>query len=278
MRRTIRPAEEPLRERHAVKKPGFKATIVALAVVGVCVAVISCATMNRVVVAPPMIPGAKYVGMDTCAPCHEKEVRDFKLSAHARVTIANDKVEGQGCEGCHGPGSLHVEAGGERGKFILNPSKNPETCYQCHLDKQAEFHLPYHHPVPEGRMSCTTCHDPHGSDIKKGRNLVMARVNDTCAQCHREQTRPHVYEHEALREGCVTCHKVHGSINAKLLIERDNNLCLKCHAQVMVPNVGAPTIYIGDSNHNTRLRQGTCYSAGCHTAIHGSNLNDHLRY
>ncbi|MBI5395198.1 MAG: hypothetical protein HZA91_07890 [Verrucomicrobia bacterium] len=190
----------------------------------------------------------------------------------------NEKVVGQGCEGCHGPGSLHAEAGGGRGKFIVNPSKDPKACYQCHLDKQAQMNLPYHHPVREGRMSCSSCHDPHGADIKKGKSLMIARVNDTCAQCHREQTRPHVYEHEALREGCTICHQVHGSVNQKMLIERNQNLCLKCHAQVGIGGAVGANLYIGDSNHNTRVRQGTCYNAGCHTAIHGSNLNDHLRY
>ena len=26
------------------------------------------------------------------------------------------------------------------------------------------------------------------------------------------------------------------------------------------------------------LQQGTCFSAGCHTAVHGSDVNSHLRY
>jgi predicted CXXCH cytochrome family protein len=261
-----------------VKRLGFRATAAVLAAIGVCVVVISCATVNRVVVAPPMIPGATYVGMDTCAPCHEKETRDFKLAFHARITIPDPKGkrEGVGCEGCHGPGSLHVEAGGERGKFIVNPSKNPEACYQCHLDKKAQMNLPYHHPVREGKMNCTSCHDPHGSDIKKGR-LLLARVNDVCAQCHRKQAGPHVFEHPALREGCTTCHQVHGSLNAKMLTERDANLCLKCHAQMQVP-VGPPRIWIGVADHNSRLRQGPCFSSGCHEAPHGSMVSRTLRY
>jgi len=28
-----------------------------------------------------------------------------------------------------------------------------------------------------------------------------------------------------------TCHSPHGTVNAKLLTERDANLCLKCHFQ-----------------------------------------------
>ncbi len=262
----------------------MKLTMGVIAVVAMAVLIISCATVDRVVVAPPMIPGAKYVGMDTCAMCHEKEVKNFKLTQHARVTIPGegDRTEGQGCESCHGPGSLHVDAGGGKGKFIINPGKDPTVCFQCHLDKNAEFSLQYHHPVKEGKMSCTSCHDPHGEDIDKPKGLWLARVNDVCAQCHREQARPHVFEHEALREGCTTCHNVHGSINDKMLVERDNNLCLKCHAQVAAPATSG-TVFIGNMPHagfspTQFLQRGSCFSAGCHTAVHGSDINPHLRY
>jgi hypothetical protein len=35
---------------------------------------------------------------------------------------------------------------------------------------------------------------------------------------------------------------------------------------------------IGKFDHSSRLAQGSCFSAGCHTAVHGSNINPHLRY
>jgi len=240
---------------------------------------ISCATIERVIVAPPMIPGATFVGMDQCALCHEQIAQDFKLTQHARISIPgeDERLEGQGCESCHGPGSLHVEAGGGNGVSIVNPGKSPQACFQCHLEKNAEFSLVYHHPVKEGRMTCTACHDPHGQNAPLPPGMFVGRVNEQCAQCHREQTRPHVFEHEALREGCTTCHNVHGSINDKLLTERDNNLCLKCHAQVALPAT-AGTTFMGAFDHTPFLRQGTCFSAGCHTAVHGSDINSHLRY
>ena len=250
---------------------------------------LSCATINRVIVAPPMIPGAKYVGMDQCGACHEKQVKTFKITQHSRLQLREagekEEIQGLACEGCHGPGSLHVDAGGGRGKFIINPGKSPEACFQCHLDKKAEFSLPYHHPVKEGRMNCTDCHDPHGGDVFRSPGTLVARDSDTCRQCHRAQAEPRVFEHEAMREGCAACHNVHGSINRKMLTERDNNLCLKCHAQTASPAFPGQ-VFIGNVNHATLvggraggfLSQGTCFSAGCHTAVHGSNLNSHLRY
>ena len=260
-------------------------TATVIAGVAAAVWMISCATVDRVVVAPPMIPGAKYVGMDQCAICHEKQVKDFKLTEHAKLQLREatekEEVQGLGCEACHGPGSLHVDAGGGKGKFIVS-GKDPDACFQCHLDKKAMFSLESHHPVKEGKMSCTACHNPHGENIHMTAAMPVGRVNETCAQCHREQSRPHVFEHEALREGCTTCHNVHGSINPKMLVERDNNLCLKCHAQVASPVLPTGTL-IGRMPHagfavTEFLKQGTCFSAGCHTAVHGSDVNSHLRY
>jgi predicted CXXCH cytochrome family protein len=113
--------------------------------------------------------------------------------------------------------------------------------------------------------------------MKPARGLAMARLNEACSQCHREQTKVHAFEHEALREGCTVCHQPHGSINSKMLVERDNNLCLKCHAQTPGP-LGSGEIFIGNVPHKDNLRFGTCYSAGCHTAVHGSNIDRRLRY
>jgi len=237
----------------------------------------SCSTIERTVVAPPQIEGAHYVGNKTCADCHTNIARVFPGSPHARFYKDDLKwAPMAGCESCHGPGSEHVKAGGGRDGRIVNPGKDPTSCFQCHLETHAEFNLPHHHPIVEGRMNCVQCHDPHGRDIKKpARGLAMARLNDSCAECHREQSRPFVFEHEALREGCTTCHNPHGSINSKMLVERDVNLCLKCHAQVQAVS---GQIVIGKEDHTSYLRRSACFSAGCHTAVHGSNVSPKLRY
>ncbi|MFO1477047.1 MAG: cytochrome c3 family protein [Verrucomicrobiota bacterium] len=235
---------------------------------------VSCSSARLGVFVAPDVPGAHAVGNAACMDCHSNYVQAFAASPHARL----DDSRGGGCESCHGPGSLHVAAGGGRGRYIVNPGKDPSACFQCHLETHAQFELPQHHPVPEGHMNCVQCHDPHGLDIlKPAGGLAMARVNESCAQCHREQTQPVVFEHEALREGCIACHSPHGSINRKLLTQGDANLCLRCHAQLQSAP-GSGEIFIGGIPHTTFLMRAACWASGCHTAVHGSNVDPRLRY
>lgn len=224
----------------------------------------------------PKMKGATYVGTETCASCHEEAFKEYKLSTHARLEIKGEETSAQGCEMCHGPGSAHVDAGGGLNKhgeeLIINPKKHPETCFACHTDKKAEFHLPYRHPVLEGKMSCSDCHKAHGPEVRPWTATSDEDINEACFKCHSEQRGPFVWEHEVLREGCTTCHKVHGAIHEKMLLARDSNLCLRCHTQVAYPTVGKR------STHSSSFLSGTCFSAGCHTAVHGSNFDEHLRY
>ena len=69
---------------------------------------------------PPPRPAAaspaEYVGMDTCVQCHEEVVTAFKTTPHM--------ASAKGCEGCHGPGKDHAEAGGDKTKIKV--FKDPE--------------------------------------------------------------------------------------------------------------------------------------------------------
>jgi predicted CXXCH cytochrome family protein len=238
------------------------------------VGVVSCASVGQSLMIPPQIPGATYVGSEACEQCHEDVTKGFKSATHYHLMAPGDNAKNIGCESCHGPGSKHVDSGGGP-NTIVNPRKSPETCFQCHLDKKAQFNLPSHHPVIEGKVSCGDCHDPHKGSVIKGGGTELMGKNDICAKCHMEQLGPFVFEHEAMREGCTTCHDPHGSVNARLLIARNQTLCLRCHFQQQTAN---GHLYIGDFDHTTFVNRGTCWSAGCHEAIHGSKVSPHLRY
>ncbi len=150
--------------KHGMKLKPTAVLIVALGIAGAGIPLFlnSCSTTPTAVVVPLEIPGAHYVGNKACLDCHAEIVREFPASPHARVHFENAAMAGEtGCESCHGPGSKHIETGGNA-KFIINPGNDPASCFQCHLDVQAEFNLPQHHPVIEGHMNCVQCHDPHG--------------------------------------------------------------------------------------------------------------------
>jgi predicted CXXCH cytochrome family protein len=238
---------------------------------------VSCVTAERTVVAPPQIAGANFVGTKQCAQCHSDITDHFTTASHAKLIASGPGVQDTACENCHGPGSLHVKAGGGAGT-IINPKKSPETCFQCHLDKRGQFSLPHSHPVLAGKVSCSDCHDPHAGSVIRGKGATtLASENETCTRCHTAQKGPFVFEHNAMREGCTSCHNPHGTVNARMLVARDANLCLRCHLETQT---AAGQIMAGGGNaedHASRLINGTCWSVGCHEAPHGSNVNNHFR-
>jgi predicted CXXCH cytochrome family protein len=242
---------------------------------------VSCVVADRTVVAPPQIAGAQFVGSKQCAQCHSEVVNNFAGSTHSKLAMSDSKVGDTGCEACHGPGSKHVAAGGGPGS-IINPRKSPETCFQCHLDKRGEMSLPHTHPVLAGKVSCIDCHDVHKGDAIRGAGASLAAATETCIKCHTQQAGPFIYPHGAIREeGCTACHNPHGSVNDKMLIARDANLCLRCHLAQDQPgfNIGG---YSSGGAHasngpSARLAEGTCWSAGCHEDVHGSNVNASIR-
>ncbi len=248
--------------------------------VGWGIVLVSCISVDRTVLAPARVAGAHYVGSKACTQCHADKTAHFAGSTHSTIALGDPKLGDTGCEACHGPGSLHVESGGAPGT-IVNPGRSPEACFQCHLDKRAQFSLPHTHPLLAGKISCVDCHDVHSGDAIRGGGASPMAVTATCVRCHTEQAGPFVYPHGAIREeGCTACHDPHGSVNDKMLIARDANLCLRCHLVEASPGFNLGGFKAGSGHASavgSRLSEGTCWSAGCHEDVHGSNVSASLR-
>lgn len=193
-----------------------------------------------------------------CLTCHKgDEQSHWKGSAHATNDVA--------CDNCH---TVHAKK-----DPILSKATQPEKCFTCHTEQRAESFQYSHHPIREGKVTCSDCHATHGSTAKP--LLKEANLNLTCYNCHADKRGPYLNEHAPVRENCDNCHTPHGSSQASLMVERVPDLCITCHdhhSAVFTKNVlpnkgGAPvaTSSIADITLNNR----GCMN--CHPAVHGSN-------
>lgn len=238
--------------------------------------VVACQSVSRVIIVTPEIAGSSYVGSEECTLCHEGIGYLHNTSVHARLEVDGETGLDLGCEACHGPGELHSMEGEGR-HLIHNPRRDPATCLRCHVDVQGQFALMHSHPLGDDKTTCIDCHAPHGEDPKEAlEGFAQLGASGSCASCHAAQSGPYVFEHEAQREGCETCHQVHGSANPKLLKVANSSLCLQCHFVEQRPNA----LMIGGVDHTGfgYVQQGNCWTAGCHEAVHGSHVNGSLRF
>jgi DmsE family decaheme c-type cytochrome len=221
---------------------------------------------------------------DTCLSCHRQDhAIEWAGSEHAQ--------SGVGCTSCHrihqsrevAPGLMraegmtttHATAPARRGSLS---KEQPQLCYDCHKEQRAQFMSSSHHPVREGLMTCTSCHQPHGRN--QGMLKTDERVNDLCYTCHTNKQGPFVFEHAPVEEDCRTCHNPHGTVANNLLKQGEPFLCLQCHelhfhSARLAPS-GPASLPAASSNnplgsvsfmasYNTRC-------TNCHNRIHGSDM------
>lgn len=191
-----------------------------------------------------------------CLTCHQGGSHLFwSGSVHA--------VNGVGCSDCHNP-MARISATGLLAKPTIN-----ETCYTCHQQQRAEFAKRSHMPLPEGKMSCVDCHNPHGATSKA---LIKAdSVNELCYQCHAEKRGPFLWEHAPVRDNCLNCHSPHGSNHDKLLTVARPFSCQECHGNTNHQGTffNAGQTLGGGAGLNSRMLGRSCQH--CHSQIHGSN-------
>ena len=193
---------------------------------------------------------------ETCQSCHEKSHNaTWAGSAHERRGLA--------CTACH---SVHDH---KSAKAQLKTAQEPETCYSCHANMRAKSLRTSHHPVREGLMACSSCHNPH--DGSRPKMIKAEWNNELCLQCHTEKRGPFFWEHAPVRENCLNCHDPHGSNHDKMLVSQQPWLCQRCHLNTRHPG----TIYTGINaagdkpTASNRAVEHACKN--CHQNIHGGN-------
>lgn len=176
-------------------------------------------------------PQAEPVGSEMCLACHD--VADsYSRTPHASAE----------CESCHGPGSLHVETGGEASLRLRDKPATwtHDRCLSCH-GQEAHLGTFLSSPHGQGAVSCISCHHPHPQRPLFG--LLRQEEAELCLSCHpgtRAQLR-RPFHHPVL-EGtmqCSDCHSPHGEerqTGQRFHLATEMS-CLSCHAEKKGPFV-----------------------------------------
>lgn len=195
-----------------------------------------------------------------CLTCHEKDPKrtQWQGSAHQSADVA--------CTSCHENHTAHDK--------VRDKKTQPEVCFTCHKEQRADVKKFSHHPIGEGKVACSECHNPHGSAGPK--LLVKNTVTETCYTCHAEKRGPFLFEHQPATEDCTNCHTPHGSNITPLLKSRPPFMCDQCHDGPHAsksPVAGNAAGWQGglDKSVNPSAVYTGRACMNCHSMVHGSN-------
>ena len=142
-------------------------------------------------------------------------------------------------------------------------------CTGCHKVDKPIF-TKQHMNYPVGKARCTSCHDPHGSNV---RGMLYNKVHPPvakamCSQCHEAPGSPRKFQpkqegaqlcrlchstqlaamagkarvHRPVAEGaCLSCHSPHASKAAGLLKAEMVTVCGSCHSDTIKRQERSPT-------------------------------------
>ena len=247
-------------------------------------ALVSCSSLERARVSVPGVEGATFVGNKACVDCHANITRLFPSSPHARIHLSDlprGRVQrlrivswgGQSARagwrrreislsipaGSRQPASM--PRGGARAIQASAPSSGAGGADElCAMPRSARGR--HFQSIASHRPRCA-------------RPTGLARLNETCAQCHREQAR---------QSSTSTKRCAKAAPSATTRTARSPTRCSCNGTTIFASNAMrrcravSGDLFIGDVPHTTFVSRGACWSAGCHTAVHGSNIDRALRH
>ncbi|HVT44314.1 MAG TPA: DmsE family decaheme c-type cytochrome [Thermoanaerobaculia bacterium] len=225
-----------------------------------------------------------------CSDCHD-QAAGFAANPHARGKAVKSEVPNAVCESCHGDGTAHIEAGGDKDLIrVLAGRSGADVCLGCH-DQSGEGKARRNsiHANSE-TVNCLTCHSIHTPEALSP-HLLAKKELTLCSSCHGSQAasfRNKPYAHRIGRGGmeCSSCHDPHGRSGEDVLrpTRAGDPACLGCHTEKRGPFVfqhGA--VAAGDclscheshgSSNPKRLSRATVHQlcTECHSPISGGTL------
>ncbi len=223
--------------------------------------------------------GGGFVGSNACRTCHPNVWQNFYRNPHFKTLASGDAPPGRsGCEGCHGPGSAHVEAHGGKTTIphafsLMTTAQVMEDCLACHARDFGKINIQRSEHTLNG-VACTSCHSIHQSTA--ARHLLAKPEHELCYTCHagiRAQfAMPSKHRVEEGFMECSDCHNPHGTFAPTSAMGQRPHMveqalgseqpCLKCHADKRGPFVyehpsvaveGCNTCHYPHGSMNARL-------------------------
>lgn len=187
---------------------------------------------------------ATLVGSDACVACHSDKAESFKKSLHGKKLPIVKKVGfDKACESCHGAGSLHAAAAGDKNNPGFSTIKKlsgleskdlSKVCFTCHKQKEIIMWDTSSHA--QSGLTCARCHSVHEG---QGPTQLKKGSTETCLDCHSKlKAETKLPSHHPLLEGkmnCSSCHNPHGGVEGNLKTESVEETCFKCHAEKAGP-------------------------------------------
>ena len=238
------------------------------------------ATAESGLLAKKVSQTAEYTsgGSQQCLLCHTEERMHLMAgTVHGNRSNPATPYGQQGCESCHGMGSLHVRAlvGGEKrpamitfGEHASTPAEEQmRTCMSCHRKNQGQMVAVEAHrnAVDFEGVSCATCHTLHpfpetaqeGSGAPGPTARFTERGAEQCLLCH-------------FQEQVVEVRKTPHGDRTNPQAPFAQHECESCHgpgsahvSQSMRGDGRPPMIQFGRAGHTPlRLQSDTCLA--CH--------------
>lgn len=213
---------------------------------------------------------------------------------------------GIGCEGCHGPGSLHVDdpstsnidrvyefahadntlGGLEINGTVQMPDPNGDDvvflCGTCHnrdyknpINSSSGF-IKHHEQWDEfvvtkhgeSGMTCLSCHDPHKRTIWEGDAIIA-----TCVSCHADQEAHTAHTASA---SCVDCHMPFAAKSGTTIGESGFRGDIRSHLMTIIPDTESMFTEDGSFVRDDAGRPAALSPAYSCLGCHNDDPNDNI--
>ena len=197
-----------------------------------------------------------------CLTCHDgqRQLAFWDAGKHKKNDVS--------CVDCH---AVHAKRGEPTTAPYLTTQRKLqyEVCGNCHKNVRTQLNKNSHHPILEGKVACSDCHNPHGA--LSHAMVKNESITQLCTSCHADKRGPFVFAHLPVEENCLTCHNSHGSNVPKLLTVKAPQLCQDCHGSAHGQIAYGSSFGIGGANQDRATRFDARACVNCHQMIHGSN-------